>query len=343
MPTSREAAVDDLYYGGIGLNVPGTWILSPLTAANPLAFAKWDARHCCWQSSNPAVTRDDFVAQAMLMLVDTREKQGWSRKRAVQELSIWGGPQPKATLPNLWAERIKESKEAKLLGREGKKLNHEDNFWAFNHLYSDNVFLVQKDVTVWSRIGSSNAELHWLAEESCVQWAKAQSAELQDAGCRLLANRNLMLQSPSVAQHDGQTAPVAQHDGQTELEDVEEVKQEVKLEVKHEQAQNPITAAEAPKKRQARTETTFAPMRREGRAQRQKTAKVAPITLDDFPIGSVVFTPREDFEAGGSWCTVVAHKEGQLEVGVPDEPRQLLSLRLLQKRCDQGFSIRKAE
>ena len=106
----------------------------PGVLPNPLATAMWDDERKRYVTD--ACHRDDLVAQAMVLLALRRLTEGWSRKRAAQELPIWGGKKPMSSLPNLWAEEITAAKLAggRLAGAPAH-LNHEDNYYSFNQFY----------------------------------------------------------------------------------------------------------------------------------------------------------------------------------------------------------------
>ena len=79
------------------------------------------------------------------------------------------------------------------------------------------------------------------------------------------------------------------------------------------------------------SEPTPAPRRRPGRS---RTLRATPIlSVVDFPVGCAVLTPRHDDASGVffSYCTVIAHHDGQLRVAVPGESPQLVSLSVLQR------------
>jgi hypothetical protein len=62
------------------------------------------------------------------------------------------------------------------------------------------------------------------------------------------------------------------------------------------------------------------------------------LTVHDFPIGTMVWTPRK-IQQGGSFCRVLKHDDGQLRVEVPGEPSGLVSLMSLKKRVEAGLPI----
>ena len=75
---------------------------------------------------------------------------------------------------------------------------------------------------------------------------------------------------------------------------------------------------------------------------RRRTAAPPKPQLCDFPIGSHVLTPRKDYREATSYCQVLSHKEGQLEVDIPKEKPFLLSLDYLRRTSEKnGKPMRK--
>ena len=129
----------------------------------------------------------------------------------------------------------------------------------------------------------------------------------------------------------------------------DEVKQEAKVQVKVEVTADDDSPGtqEAPggKRRRAISSPRAKEeeVQREPCASRARRGSLAPklkaLKLNDFPYGTLVFTPRREVPGGGSYCRVIKHEQGQLQVVVPGEPHGLVSLFYLQKRSDQGLPI----
>jgi hypothetical protein len=76
-----------------------------------------------------SVNEDDFILQAMVMLLLYRLEFGLGKQMAMQQLSVWKGSAKKptkSTLPNLWEQDLVPSK---------KQAGHIDNFYAFADCY----------------------------------------------------------------------------------------------------------------------------------------------------------------------------------------------------------------
>jgi hypothetical protein len=106
---------------------------------------------------------DDFILQAMVMLLLYRLEFGLGKQLAMQQLSIWQGTSKKPShskLPNLWEKDLKASK---------KQAGHIDNFYTFADCYQRNT---NGPGHIWNRRSTSvRSVLHEFAEQSVVQWA----------------------------------------------------------------------------------------------------------------------------------------------------------------------------
>jgi hypothetical protein len=189
MQRSRAAAVRDLGRAALGLVDTRTWGISEKLVANPLDAAEWDAASSSYVSTDAAVAEDDFIAHAMVLLMMRRMIEGWSRQTGCRLLTVWEGPQDNladpATQPNLWHATIAAAKAQGQLGKQHKKLAHEDNYWTFNNCYHCTVW-DQKWERVWARDSESHRVLNHVAEQAAVQWALLQEPALVETAALLL-------------------------------------------------------------------------------------------------------------------------------------------------------------
>lgn len=136
--------------------------------------------------------------------------------------------------------------------------------------------------------------------------------------------------------------PVQPPQAATPVKSEVKLEDEVKVEVKEESEAGPQPKTEsAPVKRRryVKDDDDAVPATLQ-RPRRMPPAAKVKLSLQDFPPGTRIFTPRRDVEGGGSWCKVLKHDSGQLRVAVPDEPTALVSLDFLAKRQEQGLPIR---
>ena len=189
MPSSLDAAIRDLSSAARAFSDDTVWNVGGVGALVPLLTVEWDEQNNRYHSAE--CERDEFVAQAMVLLTMHRLVHGWSRKRAAQQLVIWDGKDGKSNLPNRWAGEIQAAKHAG--GRLCKALRHfahEDNYYAFNHFYISSAQPVPGDpkAELWRRTSNSpKGLLHTLAEEAVVQWALSQERSHLDMSAGLLS------------------------------------------------------------------------------------------------------------------------------------------------------------
>ena len=198
MPSSRDAAILDFRWAALAFSHDTVWNVGKIFdvfsaggvgALVPLLTVEWHEQNNRYYSTE--CERDEFVAQAMVVLTMHRLVHGWSRKRAAQQLVIWEGKDGKSNLPNRWAGEIQAAKHAG--GRLCKAMRHfahEDNYYSFNQFYiSSTAQPVPGDpkAELWRRTSNSpKGLLHTLAEEAVVQWALSQERSHLDMSAELL-------------------------------------------------------------------------------------------------------------------------------------------------------------
>ena len=190
MPSSLDAAIRDLSSAARAFSDDTAWNVGRVGALVPLLTVEWDEQNNRYHSTE--CERDEFVAQAMVLLTMHRLVHGWSRKRAAQQLVIWDGKDGKSNLPNRWAGEIQAAKHAG--GRLCKALRHfahEDNYYSFNQSYissTEQPVPGHPKAELWRRTSNSpKGLLHTLAEEAVVQWALSQERSHLDMSAGLLS------------------------------------------------------------------------------------------------------------------------------------------------------------
>ena len=93
--------------------------------------------------------------------------------------------------------------------------------------------------------------------------------------------------------------------------------------------------AELPDGRSRAQEEQAQATHQHGARLRREVSRQSELTLDEFPVGSAVLTPRYDGGEYYSYCTVLAHREGRLRVDIPGEAPFNLSLSSLQRTGDK--------
>ena len=146
------------------------------------------------------------------------------------------------------------------------------------------------------------------------------------------------------------TALVINPAEEIELDDVDSAPAAVKEEATEEKAGQTAseqTAAQNKKRKEVvkhtaassswPSATQAAAVQEEPPARRRRTAAPPPLQLREFPVGCAVLTPRK--EADGtpfvSYCKVLSHKEGQLQVHIPHEQPFLISLDYLRRTAEK--------
>lgn len=154
----------------------------------PLDFVKWNERLECYDMVNEpsqvgdgskegrnkkrkisSYVMDDAILQSMVMFfLLARVKYGWTHKKMLSQLSIWP-KDAETTLPNRWESSIQKWKNNRKLGN--KTLSSAQQYRTASNLYSIEGYC--RELRKGEK-GNIFGKLHFLIEQSCVQWAMAE-------------------------------------------------------------------------------------------------------------------------------------------------------------------------